>query len=126
MNLDDVRKLVSRLHEQKLEHAYLQATKPLGWRPKGYKFRTCFGLAHILNVIDRDNEQDGFEKHTSIVFTVELEKIERWVQRQEQAASAPRDRWMCLGCGRCLAKKVAHNCRHGFQKKRLEWVRVVT
>lgn len=76
MNVDEVSQLINRLNEQGLARAYLQALKPLGWRPKGYKFRTVFGLGEILNVIDRD-EKD----HTSVVFTIEKFKIEKWLKK---------------------------------------------
>lgn len=76
VNSDDVAQLINRLTEQGLSRAYLQALKPLGWRPKGYKLRTAFGLGEILNVIDRD-EKD----HTSVVFTIEKSKIEKWLRK---------------------------------------------
>jgi len=74
MKLTDIKELLDRLDEQKLEHAYLQSIKPRGWRPTGFRLKTPFGLAHILNVIDR-------EDHTSVVFTIEKEKIEKWLCR---------------------------------------------
>lgn len=91
MNLAEVEELIARLKDQKLSRAYLQAIKPLGWRPKGYKLRTCFGLAEILNVQDRESEQTNPTSneervvvgYTSVVFTIELTKIERWVVKRK-------------------------------------------
>lgn len=84
MNLMEVKHLLDKLDEQKLERAYLQAIKPHGWRPKGFKFRTCFGLAEILNIIDKKDEND--REYTSIVFTIEKEKIIKWFNKASSLA----------------------------------------
>lgn len=86
MNLADVEKLVQDLRTRKMSRAYLQAIKPYGWRPKGFKLRTCFGLVEILNVTDRVTEMNKNPDYTSVVFTVEVCKMERWVAKQKRQA----------------------------------------
>lgn len=82
MNLPEVADLLNRLDEQKLSRAYLQAIKPYRWRPKGFKLRTCFGLAEILSVQDKERSKEVVNPYTTVVFTIEYEKVERWFLRE--------------------------------------------
>lgn len=87
MNLAEVKELVEKLKEQKLSRAYLVAKKPYQWRPKGFKLRTCFGLAEILNVQDRLPVDNPYG-YTDVVFTIEISKIEKWISKQKGQACA--------------------------------------
>lgn len=80
MTIDEVKELVRHLQTIRISRAYLMAYKPLGWRPKGFKFRTCFGLATILNVQDRVGVEGP---HTTITFTIERYKIEQWLYKNK-------------------------------------------
>jgi hypothetical protein len=52
----------------------LVSEKKLGWRPKGFKLRTPFGLARILNLQDRKD-------FTQVVFQIETKKVEAFYNR---------------------------------------------
>ena len=77
MTPQEMKDIINKQREYKLDKAVLVLNKPKGWLPKGLKIRTPFGLGEIYSVLDMSHM-------TQVVFAIEITKMERYLKRLEK------------------------------------------